>query len=508
MPSAYHLLILRSLTILIICSVAITLAIAQDNTDSLWRVFNESDDLVIKVETLNSIAYSLRSSNPDSTLLLAEKSERMAQAAGYRLGIADAKMRAAIAHTNLGNFYRALQLYLEAQSTFEELNNNERVVGCTNNIGRLYNFLGDHDRALEYYEKAVRGFNIQNDPREGNVLNNIGYIHKIDGNYDLALDYLRRAWAIAREINDPSSALYPIYNIGSVYVKSNNLDSAKIYLDSAISLSNMLRNQYILSLAKIDQGKMHLGLNQISNAETSFKQAYNIASKAGLRSELRDAARYLADVYEMQNRLKEALQFHKTYKSTNDSLFNNDLARRIAFQEAEYEYNQLQIQQEIEQERERLEQENELEVAILIRNSLIAGLLSMFVITYLLFVNYKRKRKDHEALQKLNIQIEKQSEELQRANHEIIVMNNNLEKVVNKRTEQLKIRNQQLKEYLSSNSHIVRAPLARILGLVDLYDPEDSVNLPFINESLQESATELDNALRSINEKLSDEQEA
>ncbi|WP_436516481.1 tetratricopeptide repeat protein [Ekhidna sp. To15] len=494
---------LRLLTITVLCHLASTIN-AQTGIDSLWRVVEQTNDAIIKVDALNKIAYDLRSVNPDSTLLIGSQSEAIAMANNYQLGIADAKMRRAIAHTNLGNYYRALQLYLESQSIFDKLNVPDRVASCLNNIGRLYNFIGDHDRALEYYQKASIGFAELKDTREGNILNNIGYIYKLAGDYPLALEYLRKAWIKAHEVNDPGRSIYPIYNIGSTYMLMDELDSAMKYLDSSMNLAYHLRNQYILSLTKIDLGQLYLKMNKLHEAEYAFQEAYNVASAAGMRSELRDAARHLSSMYEVQNNLKQALQFHKIYQATNDSLFNRDLARRIALQEAEYEYQQLQVQQEIEQQNQKLKQEKELANAIGTRNTLIIGFLAMSAISYLMFFNFKRKRKANDALRALNKQIERQAAELQHANHEIIVMNNNLEKIVNKRTEELKLRNQQLKEYLSSNSHIVRAPLARILGLVDLYDPKDPVNLPFINESLQDSATELDNALRSINEKLSD----
>ena len=495
---------LRLLTITVLCFIA-TYTIAQVSVDSLWRAMESSTDPIEKVGILNDIAYELRSSNPDSTLLLASQSEELAIANNYELGIGDSKMRMAIAHTNLGNYYRALQLYLEAESIFKRYDSKNRIAACVNNIGRLYNFIGDHDRALEYYNDAATRFAELKAPQEGNILNNIGYIHKLDGSYSKALEYLKRAWQSAQDANDPSRSLYPIYNIGSTYMRMNELDSAYKYLDSSMLLSYKLRNQYILSLTKIDLGQLYLKNNDLQKAEDSFKEAFDVASAAHMRSELRDASRHLSNMYEQKNDLKKAWEFNKIYQATNDSLFNRDLARRIALQEAEYEYQQLRVQQQIEQEKEKLKQEKELANAIGTRNSLIIGLLAMSAIAYLLYFNFKRKRKANDALRALNRQIEQQAQELQSANHEIIVMNNNLEKIVNKRTAELKLRNQQLKEYLSSNSHIVRAPLARILGLVDLYDPNDSVNLPFINESLQESATELDNALRSINDKLSDE---
>lgn len=482
--------------------------LAKTEVDSLWRIANDTEDQIEQVDVLNEIAYRIRSTNPDSTLQIGKRSEELANSIGYILGAGNAKMRMAIAHTNLGNYYRSLQLYLEAQSIYEDFEYEEGLAASLNNIGRLYNFIGDNQKALEYYEQAATRFAEQKNPQEGNTLNNMGYIYKLEGDYPKALDYLHRSWVSAQEANDPSRSLYPIYNIGSTYMRMNLLDSANKYLDSAVSLSYQLRNQYILSLTKIDKGLVYLKLNRSKDAEAAFKEAYEVASAAKMRSELKEASLHLSMIYENQNRLKEALQFRRIYQATSDSLFNRDLARRIALQEAEYEFRQLQIQQEIEQETEKLVREQELSDAIWIRNTLIMIIVAMSAISYLLYFNFKRKRKANQALLKLNTQIEQQAKELKHANHEIIVMNNNLEKIVSKRTEELKLRNQQLKEYLSSNSHIVRAPLARILGLVDLYDPNDSTNLPFINESLQESANELDNALRSINDKLSDEQEA
>ncbi|MEO9484727.1 MAG: tetratricopeptide repeat protein [Ekhidna sp.] len=495
---------LRVLTTSILCCIATTL-FAQTNTDSLWRVFEDASDPIVKVDALNSIAYLMRSTNPDSTLLLANQSERLANSAGYQLGIADAKVRMAIAQTNLGNYYQSLQLYLESYAIFKELNAKDRIATFNNNVGRLYNFLGENDKALEYYQKAAIQFAQLDDPTEGIVLNNIGYLYKLKGEYETALEYLRRSRASANKEQDAIKSLFPIYNIGSVHMLTGELDSASVYLDSAMQLSHQLRNHYILSLTKIDQGLMFQKLNQLEQAQKAFEEAYEVASLIGMRSEIKNAAGLLSDAYEQQNKFEEALTYHKIYKSLNDSLFNKDLTRRIAFQEAEYEFNQRQTELAIEQQKEKMNQESELANAIWIRNTLIVVVLAMSIISYLLFRNFKRKRIANDELRMLNSQIEKQTKELQDAHHEVIVMNNNLEKIVNKRTQELKLRNKQLKEYLSSNSHIVRAPLARILGLVDLYDPKDSSNLPFINESLHDSATELDNALRSINEKLSDE---
>lgn len=482
-----------------------TLVVAQNEFDSLSNIVKTTQDTILMVDALNEMAYTMRVTNPDTTVKIAQMAEQLAQSYNYPLGEADAKMRNAIGLTQLGEYYEALQLYLDANRIYESLKNQSRLASCLNNIGRLYGLIEDYDRALANYKQAALLFGeLDNVRNEGAALNNIGYLYKLRGEYETSLEYLTESQDRARLIRRPASEIYPIYNIGSVYMRRNMQDSAYKYLLRSEKMALDLQNQYVLSLTLIDLGLLHLKQNQIEKAEACFSKAYQTADDAGMRSEKSTAAMHLSQVYEKQGAFQDALKFHKIHKTTTDSLFNRDLARRMAFQEAEYAYNQIQIQEEVARKKEEIEQARALSNALWVRNTLIAGIIVMILICYLFYINFKRKRHAHEALKKLNLQIESQAKELRNANHEITVMNNNLETIVNQRTKELKQRNKQLKEYLSSNSHIVRAPLARILGLVDLYEPGDTDNLDFINQSLHASARELDNALRQINQQLSD----
>lgn len=495
---------LRVIKVVCICLFALPV-LSQKRLDSLLKVARQSTDTIVKVDALNSVAFELRNTDPDSAILVSKRSEGLAWMVDYPLGIADAKMRRGIALTSQGNYYDALRLFLEVKTTYERLKDRARIAALLNNIGRIYNFIEDDERALKHYEESVMLFaELKNLPQEASILNNIGYIHKLNGDFNKSLEYLDLSYQKALLANRPSIQNYPIYNKGSVYMKMDLRDSAFKYLHRSLEMAQRLRNQYLHSLTLIDFGLLYIKMNEIDKAENSFKTAFEVASSIGLKGERRDAAKHLSEVFELQGKYKDALNFHKIYKMSHDSLFNRDLARRMAFQEAEYNYQQKQLEEEAERNKSETEQARILDNALWVRNSLVVGLVFMILISYLLYINFKRKKYANQALKKLNEQIESQAEELRRANLEITVMNNNLETIVNKRTKELKRKNQQLKDYLSSNSHIVRAPLARILGLVDLYEPGDSQNLDFINESLHASAKELDDALREINEKLSD----
>ena len=60
------------------------------------------------------------------------------------------------------------------------------------------------------------------------------------------------------------------------------------------------------------------------------------------------------------------------------------------------------------------------------------------------------------------------NEELSSLNEKLVTLNESLEITVKRRTSELETQNKQLTEYAFINSHILRAPLARVLGLANL----------------------------------------
>ena len=67
-------------------------------------------------------------------------------------------------------------------------------------------------------------------------------------------------------------------------------------------------------------------------------------------------------------------------------------------------------------------------------------------------------------LEKIKVDLQQHSEELESANEEITAINNNLEYMIKERTNLLSRRNDQLKEYAFLNAHKIRGPLTRIMG--------------------------------------------
>ncbi len=93
--------------------------------------------------------------------------------------------------------------------------------------------------------------------------------------------------------------------------------------------------------------------------------------------------------------------------------------------------------------------------------------------------------------------------EVQQGNETLISLNQNLQLEINKRILLVKNQNEKIVEYHFINSHNLRAPIARILGLVSLIDKKElgSNELEVLNR-LDQSAKELDATVHSIQQTL------
>jgi signal transduction histidine kinase len=91
--------------------------------------------------------------------------------------------------------------------------------------------------------------------------------------------------------------------------------------------------------------------------------------------------------------------------------------------------------------------------------------------------------------------------------NEMNQINQNLENIVEQRTNNAKQKNEYLVKYAFTNAHHVRGPLARILGLLLLAKLEEEVDYPFLFNKIEDQAKEIDVVLRTINKELEEGQD-
>jgi hypothetical protein len=102
-------------------------------------------------------------------------------------------------------------------------------------------------------------------------------------------------------------------------------------------------------------------------------------------------------------------------------------------------------------------------------------------------------------LQEKNSEIAAQNEELRQIQDNLSELNTDLERIVNERTEKVRIQNDILLKYSYRNAHDLRGPVARLLGLASLVKLESPPEHDFIMEKMVEQAHEIDHVVKQIN---------
>jgi signal transduction histidine kinase len=105
-------------------------------------------------------------------------------------------------------------------------------------------------------------------------------------------------------------------------------------------------------------------------------------------------------------------------------------------------------------------------------------------------------------LQMRNNEIVAQNEELMQIQDHLNELNMTLEKKVLERTAKIQSQNEILIKYSYANAHHLRGPVARLLGLANVYEIDPAKDVDFLVQKMREEAQSIDSVIKQINEDL------
>lgn len=448
---------------------------------------------------------------------------------------------AAYCYNNIGNSYvrlgeytKSVESYKKSLEIFEKLENLGHIAHCLGNIGIVYKLSGDYSEALNYYGKSLRiRENLSDSLGLAMNLNNIGLIYNIIGEYDKAHKYLKESLDINKKINKKIEISRVLSNIASVYESQNILDSSLIFYNKSIDISKEQNYKLLLGEAyngigavfekkqKLDTalqyyllgldicktinektgisfaynsiGNINLKKNKLEQAKIFFTKAYAIAKEIKNPNNIKLASEKLAYIYEYEHNYKKSLEYYKIFKSMNDSLINEKSIKSLAKFEITKQFETEKREMELEHQKNKAVQAEKDKKKTIIIYALFTSFILMLTIILLTSRSNILKKK-------LNKQLTVQRDELN--NHK-----NNLEKIVNERTKDLKIAKETAEEsvafknsILKNISHEIRTPLNGIVGYSHILvsDDVDKNEKLEVNKLINKNSQELIHTIENI----------
>lgn len=205
-------------------------------------------------------------------------------------------------YDRLGNYEEALQYYQQALAILQEIGNPADMGVTLNNIGVVYDNLQNYNQALDYYQQALVIFqDIENHEKVGKILNNIGIVYDNFQNYQQGLKYYQQALVIFEKIDNQEGAAEILNNIGIIYTKLAQYDKALEYYQQALKIRRQIGDKIAEGSTLRYIAEVYKRIKQYSNAEKNLFSAIEILES--LRQNLTDEQKIFlldsqADVYQ------------------------------------------------------------------------------------------------------------------------------------------------------------------------------------------------------------------
>jgi tetratricopeptide (TPR) repeat protein len=465
----------------------------QTLPDSLRERFEGVERDPAYVDSLNVLASSYLKTNPNVTRMVVGHSLDVALKMKYIRGYARALTLMGNSYWYEGIYEFAQNYYLLAARQYQSIQDSVGLGQTYNNIGEVYKKLGENEKALPYLLKS-RDLTTSDSVNYPLTMYNIGELYLRIGKPEEARDYISKSFEAAKARNLTRVMAFDYWGMGALKKVERRYEDALADYFKSESLWKSLGE--IRSLIQTNQeiSDIYRLQRNFADAEKRLIDAMKMSGQINVADLQVTTYQRLSTLYAQQGKHERALYFLNRHNSLKDSVYNLLKAEQIARLQTIYET------ETHEKENQQLRNEREIRNSELRTQRITLIAISVFLAFAGIFAWFLYQQRRRIAFQK--DAIEMQAVALLKLNEELQLLNKNLEERISERTSQLTIQNQRLTEYTFINAHKLRAPVASILGLINLVHQVSPEEREAILGHLKTCGDQLDSIIREVSRNL------
>ena len=381
----------------------------RDTLKYLQQLLQKEKNDTSRVLILSQLSYAYAVSKPDSAMLLGQKGLELSRRISFPKGEAGCLDQIGNVYNTLGNYPKAMEVYLEALKIREKINNVEGIASSLRHIGGIYYGQGEYRKAFEYWSKSKKLFEQTSNKFDlANILLTLGIYYLRLKQYDSATAYTRQAYEITRKVA-PNRSGGVLSIIATIYSETGQRKLALEYFHRSFYYFKLNDNDISLSNGFLGIAKFFETERQGDSALFYANKALKIVEGKKITKLVLDVSSFLSSFYKKRGNSDSALFYLEVAKAANDSLFSQQKIKQfqsLAFDE--------QIRQrDVEAERSRYQ--NQIRLYILLSAVIVFLLIATF-----LFRNNKQKQKVNAVLKQQNEKTEKAYEQLKATQAQLI----------------------------------------------------------------------------------------
>ena len=404
----------------------------QRKIDSLQTVLKKDIPYWVRADAYYQIAdeywntiddKARQEANFTKSLEYAQNCIALSEKCGYKQGIADAYHVIAGVNDDRSNHIEALECEKKALNYRLEIGDEKKISQSLFSLGIIYNALGDNEQSLKYYFECLTLDERRGDSAEAaGLYHNIGMIYEAAGKRKDAISNIKKAMAINKVTGKKNWLATNYLMLGGLYFQDGRITEALTYYERARDVSLSLGQKELYGHALLGIGSVQSKFGRYPEAFNNFTAALSVFREIVNKNGVALTYNYLGSSYTQLKKFKEAAvcldsclrlcrelgaeamrnvyqrlyeldsasgnlasayKHYRLYITLRDSLKSNETVQAVAKQQLRFEYTKKEAVAQAEQEKKDALQ-------LIIRNSVIAGLLGSVIF---LFVVYRQRNR-------------------------------------------------------------------------------------------------------------------
>lgn len=360
----------------------------------------------------------------DSVLLLSPKNIKFARASKDTNLIINCYLTYARSLSNAGKFHDAISQCLIAQRFSENQSNTKIKIKVLHDLAFIYNNLNSHQKALDYFKKALAiSYSIKDTFNIANLSARIGGEFNFLSNSDSSLYYNLQSYKYFNYLNHKRGKGVALTNLSYVYAELKQYDKAISTANEALKIREELNDTYAIIILNNNLALTNYELKLYNVALKHAIKAQQLLKNSEDENMLIENTAVLASIYFKLNDLNKAYEYRTLHSNKLQNKYNatnvkalSELQTKYETEKKEKEIEMLQIKSKSEKEKAILEKNKKNYIIIFITFILII----ILIFSLVLFKRFKITERQKITIQKQKLLVDEKAADLSARQKEIL----------------------------------------------------------------------------------------
>jgi tetratricopeptide (TPR) repeat protein len=215
-----------------------------------------------------------------------------------------------LVYNYLGQYERAINFLQQSKQIASEIGDRNSEGKSLMNLGLAYLYQGQYQQAIELFQQSLQiATEIGDRNTEGLGLMNLGLAYFSLGQYQQAIEFFQQSKQIATEIGDRNSEGKSLANLGLAYLYQGQYQQAIELFQQSLQIATEIGDRNTEGLGLMNLGLAYFSLGQYQQAIEFFQQSKQIATEIGDRNSEGKSLANLGNVYLYQGQYQKAIEF-------------------------------------------------------------------------------------------------------------------------------------------------------------------------------------------------------